>query len=709
MGEAIKMPAFARAAEVRAGSYDETENTVEVIWTTGAPVRRRSWRDGTYYDEVLVVDNGAVRLDRLNAGAPLLDTHDSWSLDSVIGAVVPGSAEIRGGKGYAKVRLSTAPKDADRVQKIRDGIVRNISVGYLIHRVEKIERGEGQVAEWRVVDWEPMEISAVPVPADPGAQVRSGGNLDDAPHSMCVIETRSVAQTGTAAATQEIENMTHNETAAAGEERGITNEETITVKQTNEPAEKDVRSAPVDTEAAERAAREAAERAAREAADAAVRAERERISSIRSIAEKFGVRDFADEHIASGTDVVKFRELLIDHLAEREAQQPQVRSAYGANVHVGEVNPERRAAAIENALLHRADPVANPLTDDGRDFRGMSLIELARDALEARGVRTRGMSKMEVAARALELRTGGLMSTSDFPIILSNVANKTLRQAYEAAPQTFRPLVRETTVSDFKPVTRAQLGEAPSFDQVGEHGEFTRGSIGEAGESYRILTYGKIVGITRQVIVNDDLEAFTRLPRMFGVQAAQLESDLVWSQILGNPTMGDGVTLFHANHKNLASPGAAISATSVGAARAAMAKQTGLDGKTVLNVSPSYIIVPVALQTVVEQFLGQTYATKPDDAVPSSMKALVPIAEPRLDNGIPRSNIQGDAKAWYLAASPGLIDVVELAYLEGQRGVYTDTRVGFDIDGVEVKVRLDVGAKVIDWRGLYKNTGPQGS
>jgi HK97 family phage prohead protease len=169
----VSLPKFGRAAQVRAASYDETDNSVEVIWTTGATVPRRNWMTGKRYNETLELRQGAVRLDRLNAGAAFLDTHDDWSLRSVIGNVVPGSAKIEGGKGIARIRLSNAPGDVDTVTKIRDGNIANISVGYIIHKVEKTENGDGEPEDWRVVDWEPMEISAVPVPADAGAQVRS--------------------------------------------------------------------------------------------------------------------------------------------------------------------------------------------------------------------------------------------------------------------------------------------------------------------------------------------------------------------------------------------------------------------------------------------------------------------------------------------------------------------------------------------------------
>lgn len=171
MSVTIDLPLGLLGAELRAGSFNADDNTIECVFTAGATVRRMSWMDGAY-DEELVVSPNAVRLGRLNAGAPLLDTHSDYSLASVLGSVVPGSARIENGRGIARVLLSTTADVADSVQKIRDGIVRNVSTGYVRHTIEKTER-DGAAPLWRVTDWEPYELSAVPMPADPMAQFRA--------------------------------------------------------------------------------------------------------------------------------------------------------------------------------------------------------------------------------------------------------------------------------------------------------------------------------------------------------------------------------------------------------------------------------------------------------------------------------------------------------------------------------------------------------
>ena len=308
------------------------------------------------------------------------------------------------------------------------------------------------------------------------------------------------------------------------------------------------------------------------------------------------------------------------------------------------------------------------------------------------------MSKSEVAGTMLGMETrGGLHSTSDFANIVLNVANKTLRAAYEAAPQTFKPFSRQVTAPDFKTIARVQLGDAPTLDKVNESGEFKRGTISDGKEQYALATYGKVVAINRQTIINDDLGAFTRLPEMFGRAAADLQSDTVWGIITANAAMGDGTTLFHATHGNLDGTSAAISIASLGNGRAGMRKQKGLNGRFI-NVMAKYLLVPAAIETVAEQYVSQTNViyTKAADFNPFANKLQV-IAEPRLD--------AASAISWYLAADPAQIDTIEYCFLEGQEGVYLESRLGFDVDGLELKARLDFAAKAIDWRGFWKNPG----
>lgn len=676
MDTMIELPAMRRTAELAPNTADAQARTVEVVWSAGARVRRASFF-GEPYDEELSLDPAHVRLERLNAGAPFLKVHELGALDAVIGSVVPGSARLENGRGIALVRISERDDVEPIWRDIQAGHIRAVSIGYQVHRFE-VSKPDGGRELWRAVDWTPFEVSAVPVGADPAAGFRAQQPLHD-----CVLHRRDASQTRQGASP--MTDQTQPPAAAATDPHAT--EETQMTTPTNPAAEPQARAVqtralpqvapvtPPDTEAIATRAREA---------------ERDRVSTIYDLAGRLNLeRGFADDLVKRGVTVDESRRLILDQVAARSDETrtfPHVSIPLG-----GRDERVTRRDAVANALLHRYSPTLFQLDDSARQYRGMSLLELARESLSNAGVNTRGLSRDEVATRSLH-------STSDFPEILSAVTNKTLRQAYETYPRTFMLFCRQVLATDFKAMNRVQLGEAPQLLEVGESGEFKRGTLGESKESYKVKTYGRVVAITRQTLINDDLDAFTRIPAMYGNSIAQLESDVVWGIIIANPAMADGNALFHANHKNLAGTGTALAVDAVGAARAAMALQTGFDKKTVLNVRPAFLIVPAALELKAEQLVAQNLV--PADStkvVPQSIRTLSPISEPRLDANSPT--------AWYLAASPNQIDTIEYAYLEGQQGAYIETRNGFDVDGVEIKCRLDFGAKAIDWRGLYKNPG----
>ena len=683
MDTMIELPALRRSAELAPNSADTDSRTVEVVWSAGARVRR-STLFGEPYDEELSLDPTHVRLDRLNAGAPFLKVHEIDTLDAVIGSVVPGSARVENGRGIAQVRISERADVEPIWRDIQAGHIRAVSIGYQVHRFE-VSKPVAARELWRAVDWTPFEVSAVPVGADPAAGFRAQSPLHD-----CVLHRRDVPpiQTG-------VIPMTDKPNAPAAEATdqpsgNVATEDTIMTEPKTPVAEPKVAAVETRAQPKPQKADTAAAPDAEAVATRARETERDRVSTIYDLAGRLNLeRSFAEDLVKRGTDIGESRRLILDQVASKSEETrtfSQVSIPLG-----GRDEAITRRDAVANALLHRYSPTLFTLEDAARQYRGMTLMELARESLGNAGVNTRGLSRDEVATRALH-------STSDFPEILSAVTNKTLRQAYDAYPRTFMLFCRQVLATDFKAMHRVQLGEAPQLLEVSESGEFKRGTLGESKESYKVKTYGRVVAITRQTLINDDLDAFTRIPAMYGNSIAQLESDVVWGIITANPAMADGNALFHTTHKNLAGAGAALDVTSVGAARAAMAKQTGLDKKTVLNVRPAFLIVPASLELKAEQLVAQNLVpAATSSVVPQSIRTLAPISEPRLD--------AASETAWYLAASPNQIDTIEYAYLEGQQGAYIETRNGFDVDGVEIKCRLDFGAKAIDWRGLYKNPG----
>ena len=157
-------------------SVDAERRTVEVVWSTGAAVRRRDPWTGKRYDEVLSLEETHVDLSRLNGGAPLLNTHGAWDLRDVIG-VVERAWIAREGEalvGRATVRFSDRADVEPIWRDVASGIVRNVSVGYAVRSYE-ITETDGQPPVWRAVDWQPLELSAVPIGADAAAGFRAAG------------------------------------------------------------------------------------------------------------------------------------------------------------------------------------------------------------------------------------------------------------------------------------------------------------------------------------------------------------------------------------------------------------------------------------------------------------------------------------------------------------------------------------------------------
>lgn len=425
----------------------------------------------------------------------------------------------------------------------------------------------------------------------------------------------------------------------------------------------------------------------------AVAAERARVKAIRDyVAEKklepaFGEKLIDDD--LSETEAKAAVDRMADYLAEH------AQTSGFQNVHRVEVTRDERDTlrnGVVKALLNRWNPAGFRIEGDdpARQWANMSLIEVARGLVEASGVNTRGMTRHEVAKAAFH-------TTSDFPAVLENVITKSLRSRYELSPRTFTLLARQATLPDYKEVSRAQLGEAPRLRQVLEGGEYTYGTIGDAAEKYRLFKYGKIVAITREVIINDDLDAFTRVPGDMGAAAGQLESQLFWAHFTGSPVMHDGQQLFSAAHNNQQTTGTEISIASISEGRAAMRMQTGLGGEHRLNVAPRFLVVPPAIETIAEQFVSTNLLADASGNINPFAGRLQVISEPFLQDN---SDI-----TWYLWADPASIDTLEYAYLQGEEGPQIETENGFDVDGLKVKVRHDFGVKAIDWRGLWRNAG----
>lgn len=243
------------------------------------------------------------------------------------------------------------------------------------------------------------------------------------------------------------------------------------------------------------------------------------------------------------------------------------------------------------------------------------------------------------------------------------------------------------------------MNSVPNLDEIPAGAEYKYGTVGDRGETIQLATYGKLISMNRQTIINDDLQAFTRIPMMMGRAALRTIGNLVYAVLTSNPTMADGVALFHASHNNLGTTGALATGT-IDELRALMAKQT--DGNAhALGITPGYLIVPEALRgaaMVVMESETEIAANQNNSRKPNSVRNIASvISDARLD--------ANSTTQYYLVANPAMFDTIEVAYLDGVETPFLEQQQGWNIDGTSFKVRIDAGVKALDHRTLARNAG----
>lgn len=588
------LPMQHREAAFCPATLNEGARTVELVWSTGAKVRRYDIWEDRHYEEELSLDAAHVRLDRLNGGAPLLKDH-MHNLDSTIGVVE--RAWLKGGNGHALVRFSPRDDVAPILADVKAGILRNISVGYSVRKY-KVIREDGALDVYRAVDWEPAELSIVAIPADPKAQVRSS---EHAPITVeCEFHISSKREYPTMSIAREINDLCKRHNAA----------------------------------------------------------------------------HLAGDLIAAETSIEVAREKVLEHLAaedEKTPTHPRLSNGDGA----------QQTRALADTFAARMG-----CNVDGPVEVRASVVDLAVRALEQSGIR------VDARTNRAEIVTRALHSTGDFPIALGDAIGRVLAAAFDHAPAALKAVARAVELPDFRLRHVLAMSSAPSLEKVNEHGEFTHGTRAEEGPaSYKLETYGRIFGITRQALVNDDLGAFADMARAFGQAASQREAAVLAALLLSNPAVADEVALFHADHGNiLSTASSALSLTALASAVKALRLQTDVGGE-LLSLEPGAIVVPASLEMTARQLVAQITPVEHGKVNPFGNLAVV--VEPRLD--------AASAKAWYLVSAGS--SALEYAYMSGNAGVQVETRNGWEVDGLEVKARLDFGAAFVSHRGWIKNAG----
>lgn len=322
--------------------------------------------------------------------------------------------------------------------------------------------------------------------------------------------------------------------------------------------------------------------------------------------------------------------------------------------------------------------------EDVRPFMGLSALDMARDALTRSGVSVRGLSADDVLTRA--------MTTSDFPLVVSNAMGKVALASYQAASSPLKILSRQRVLPNFKESTSIRLGEMGRLEELTESGEFTHTSRAENGETMQITTYGRAGNVSRKLLVNDDLNLLGDMTAAFGEAAAATEADLMADLLTSNPNLSDGVAVFATARGNLAASGTVISVTSVDLARKAMRAMKGLDGRTLVNVQPKYLLVGPEIETVAEQFLASLNATTTANVNPFS-GSLQLLVEPRFTGN-----------DWWIFPDPARLPCLQHGYLAGAEGVQIQRTESWDTLGMKYRAWLDFGAGWLDSKA-YMNPG----
>lgn len=664
-----------RDAAFRPATYDASARTVELVLSVGAPVSRCG------FVEELEITAAAIDLGRVGRGVvPLLNTHSRWSIGDILGTVVSARVESVDGVPalVATARFADTPAGREAEGMVQRGELRGVSIGYdvKVWTVVQIEEETG-IHTWRATAWELLEASLVPVPADPSAGVRSAANPNPATPSP-----------GATANSEEDEDMRRS---LIGGMAALAFGAAAAVLDPN-AAERGLPPAPAPAPAdPAQAAAATGERAAPIAPAASAASAVRAFSGVEAVefvdlARSLGVDVRASELVAQngrgeiGPEAA--RDALLRAAAERQRTET-ASVASGAAARAGDNEQVRTQGLVVEALVARATN-AQP-SEGARQFMHIPMLELAAERA--------GLPRTERDPHTI-LRAAH--TTSDFPIILESVGQRIVQRRYEVRPATYQAISRRRDLRDFRPTKLLTVGDFPTLLPYQEDGEIKSGTINEGKESVVLGSYGRIVRITRQMIVNDDLGVFDEVFGTIGRTVRNFENATAWAvkNLNGGlgPKMSDGKTFFHADHGNLAASGAAPTIASLGAARAKMMVQKDIDGN-IMNLMPSTFLVGADLLTVAEQLTSSIQPVVQGEVNPLAGR-LTPVGE---------GSMVGNA--WELYADPNEAAAWNYGYLASSPGPRVMTEEQFNTDGMSMRVTLDYYFGGADPHAAFRNPG----
>lgn len=591
----------------RPTTVDTKARTAEALAATSTPVRRSGFRpDGGFGDwieqlDVTTIDPTAV------AGVPVLLDHMP-KVSEQVGVVEAARTSPEG--LVTRMRFSEKP-DAEAVfRDVAGGILRSVSIGYSVATWQRAG-GDVDLPVFIAGGIRILEVSIVPVPADPSARFRSHDG---------VLSPMS--------------------------------ETTI---------------APVDT-------------------DATTMTRAATAPEVQTLTEKLGLpAAWGLAQLSRGVPFDQVRDAAIDAIAAQRGPVPRHTSAFSGTDWTDPAMIRSRMASAYAARVGGGEVPA-----EGREFMGDDLLTLAGHLANQRGARIKLTDRGALADHLLSREH----STSDFPLLLADAANKVLQPRYQAAPVAYRAFGAERQFRDFKSQKFLRLGDFPQMQVIAEGGEVQFGTMTEKRETVTPKEYGSGFSITRRALVNDDLGAFADWALLIGQRVAADENRVTFELLATNgPTMSDSVALFNSAHGNKAASGGALDITTFTTGVKAMFEQTTLDGLK-LNVGPRFIVCGSALMVSARAIVANITPTTVND-----VNVFSGSAEVLVDANM------GTGNRWMLFADPAVLPVVVYGWVNNQRGPQIRSEVDFATRSLKVAVGDDFAVGVIDYRGAYLNAG----
>lgn len=728
-----------RMVEVKRQFANEEARSVPVVIATETPVERWDDRRGESYKEILSMAGVRYRANRQQL--PIVDSHDRSTVRNVLGSV--RNIHTEGSQLVGEASFARDSDSQEAFQKLLDGHLTDFSITAMPNSHQEVRRGESIVFGQQqidgpaviVTDWTPSDASLVAAGADENSTVRELLRS----YQPRIRETKRMLSEGIKTALvgkgmpEQIDDAEQALAWAVGlmttPEQAAASVPAAPIEAMEpEPEEEKKPDAVESAEEAEANAEDAAEDKEDEIKSAigrALKSEQKRQKEIRAICDSAKLeRAFADELCDAGVTLESAREKVLQRMIENKpiGSGPTVvregREELYRAMRSGLISRAVRGCGSRNTELDASDKVAGY-----QDFERLTMGRMVERFLQSQEIDTLRLDGRTMAMVAFghrptieRLQHANIIrdayhTTGSFANLMLDAANKTLLRGYDEAIYTWSIWARQApSVPDFKNINRVRFSESPNLEMVPENAPYKEGAMTDSKETYKVEKFGRTFTVSWETVVNDDLDAISRIPQMHGNAARRTQNQKVYEVLTSNPTMGDGYSLFsssHASGDNTSGSASTVSVTSLTGGFTKMMLQKGLNTSAVLNIQPRYLIVPVNRSAAALQVVGSFADPNVGGDVtgnsnslniygPNGSRPLQVVVEPQLD--------ASSSTVWYLAADPSQIDTVELTFLQGEESPVLENEWDFDKDVYKYKIRQTFGTKAIDWRGLYRNS-----